>query len=208
MASVNLNDLLKTPSPSLWKVRLAATVIMLLLALGGLLITYTTSVDSYISWYAWLIIGVLFALLSIFLAIYFHKKDPSKIGSGVWHEILHWIAFIVILFVLHVYVHTGMVGRFEGGLFILALLSFSVLISGVYLDATFLLVGIVLTIFSLVMSILTKYLALILVFVVLMAAITIAFFISKRKSAANEEVELNKAQKQKTTESNDDSSEK
>jgi hypothetical protein len=206
MASDNSNNkleleidaLIKTPSENFWKVRVIAMTIMLVLALAGLLITYMTAVDSNISWYTWLIIGVLYAILSIGLAIYVNKNNSSGIASSVWREVLHWVAFIVTLFILHVYVHTGMVGRFEGGLFILAVLSFSVLITGVYLDTTFLLVGVVLAIFSLIMSILTKFMALIVVFVVIIAAATIAFFIFKNKSGNAEETQLNMAKGSKS----------
>jgi hypothetical protein len=191
---LEIDKIIKTPSESFWKIRMFAMAIMLVLAIAGLLITYMTSVDSYVSWYAWLIIGVLYAMLSVGLAIYFKKDQDGSLISGVWREILHWLAFIVTLFILHVYVHTGMVGRFEGGLFILAVLSFSVLITGVYLDASFLLVGVVLAIFSLIMSMLTKYMALIVVFVVLIAAVTIAFFMFQRKSISSEESQLNMAQ--------------
>lgn len=196
---LSLDSVVSNSQISHWKIRLFLTVFMLILAFIGLIITYSVSIESPISWYAWLIIGPIYAILAIVLAIYF-RKNKNDLAFGVWHEIIHWIAFIVALFVLHVYVHTGLVGKFEGGLFILDILAFSVLISGIYLDATFLVVGIVLTIFALLVSILTKYLAIILIVVVILIAATITFFMIRRKAETTEDLALRRQAEKKAKE--------
>lgn len=179
----------KAMRPSYWRSRLLVAALMLLLTFIGLIITYIESANSIVSWYYWLAMGPIFAIIAIAYSFYLRKKKVDRI-TEVWHEVLHWVGMLIALFLIHVYVHTGIVGRFEGGLIIIALLSFSVFISGVYLESTFMIVGIILAVFALILSLVAKYLGMAIIALgLLMLGSGLFFLLSQRASREEANIE-------------------
>jgi hypothetical protein len=56
------------------------------------------------------------------------------------------------------YVHIGTISRFVAGLFDLTLISLAVFLAGIYIESTFILTGIILGIFAVIMAYFIQYL--------------------------------------------------
>ena len=159
---------------SYWPVRLGVAVIMLLLAFIGLVFTYAEPLTSVVSWYYWLAMPPIFAILCIGFSWYLRSKDIT-LATSLWQDILLWIGMIIALFVLHSAVHAGFIGRVEAGVFILDMIAFATFCAGIILDPCFLMVGVTLFVFALVMIVFEKYLSIIVFAVIIVALITLYF---------------------------------
>ena len=174
-----------------WKSRLAIALIMLALTFIGVVIVWVEPLDAKSSWHYWIIIAITFASMNIGYGIYLRQKDLSHEGRNIWQDIVIWIGVMLSFYVLHVIIHAGIIGRLEGGIVIINTLALGVYASGVIMDPIFVLVGITMFIFAIAMAILTKYMAVIVVAIGIVASIS-AIYLARHKVARKKSVEQNK----------------
>lgn len=164
-----------------WKVRLGISVLLLILSLLGMIIT---DFKPNVSLAYWNIMIPVFALLCLWLSwIDYHDKKRFT-GITLWHEFLHWVATLVTVYMVATFVHAGIVSNITAGLFVIMLLALSTFLAGIYIDSTFLLIGIALGIFAVVAVLFFKYLLIVIV-PVCIAVILLLIYIywGKRKAA-------------------------
>lgn len=160
-----------------WKARLIVGLIMLILAFVGLVLTDMAKGAAWT--YLW-VISLIFAALCLGLSWYLRRQN-HKIGWGtVWHEVFHWFGMMVAIFLVSRFVSIGIVGRFEASLMLMTLLAFSTFVAGLYTDFTFVVIGVVLGLFTFSTAYLEAYLYTIMLPIVILAALTL-FFVLRYK---------------------------
>ncbi|MBY0530173.1 MAG: hypothetical protein K2P51_08335 [Rhabdochlamydiaceae bacterium] len=128
-----------------WKLRLSIALLMLILAFVGVIVT-----DIYQdgAWRYWQIISIVYAVLSLTLSFYLKKMGWSKAIWTLWHELFHWIGLMLAIFIISYFVKTGIMGRFQSGLVVLTLLAFATYLAGIYIEATYIPIGVLLGFFA------------------------------------------------------------
>ncbi len=164
-----------------WKPRLIVGLLMLVLAFVGLVLTYAIPIAESYAWEYWIAMGPTFAVLALALSWYLRHTSLKEKAFSLWHEILHWAALIATVFLIHFYVNAGIIGKVPASLVVLVLLSFSTFLTGVYLDTTFSIIGIVLGLLALLMGWLTQYLAIVLIVVGIVAVLALLVFLHRQR---------------------------
>lgn len=117
----------------------------MVLAFIGLIVT---SVWSQQGLYYWLCLTPILALSCIWLSWYLRRKNHHFSTITLWHEILHWAGMIAAVWLVWHFVKMGVLGRFEAGLVIVVILALTTFIAGVYIDTSYIIVGVALGLFS------------------------------------------------------------
>lgn len=112
--------------------------LMILLSFIGLIIA---DLKNQGAWSYWRIVGPFFALMCIWLSLYLRRKGHSVSLGTIWHELFHWIALVGAVFLITSFISMGVMGRFQGALVILVLLSLTTFIAGIYIESSYLIVG-------------------------------------------------------------------
>ncbi len=124
-----------------WRVRFIVGFLMLVIAFVGMVFT---NISSQGGWLYWRTMTPVYALLCIGLSLYLRHMKFSEAVATIWHEILHWFSLLVTVFLLSKLVDMGFVNHLQAGVQVLLLLTLATLLAGVYIEATFLVVGILL----------------------------------------------------------------
>ncbi len=164
-----------------WRARIIIGIIMLALAFIGLVIN---DLEHHGDWTYWRVMAPLYAVLSIWLTYYLRKSDddPKLSLNNIWRQIVHWIVLFVAIFIITLFVNSGLVGRLEGGLVVLVLISMVTFNVGLYFDSTLMLIGFVLGLFSVAAGLIEAYLSIILAPVIIVGVV-ILFIMMKRGKA-------------------------
>lgn len=165
------------PAHHPWRVRLFVGLFMCLLAVIGMIIT---DIKQNGAWNYWRIISVLFALLSMGLSFYLRHHQWKDSVITIWHEIFHWMGLILAVFLVSVIVQLGIMGRFEASLQVLILLSFATYLAGVYIEKTFLFIGVLLGLFALGLSFVSIYLYSMVIPLAILVVIALILFVRKK----------------------------
>jgi hypothetical protein len=161
-----------------WKIRLGVSVTLLVLSFIGMIIT--DFIPEFALTY-WSIMIPVFALLCLWMSwIDYHDKRKFE-GITLWHELLHWIATLVAVYMVAVFVRAGFMSNVIAGLFVLMLLALSIFIAGIYIDFTFILIGILLGLFAVATVLFFKYLFIITIPLSVAVLITLFYFYWRRK---------------------------
>jgi len=147
-----------------WQAKFGVAIIMLALAFLGMV---STDVHSTGGWDYWRWVVPIYAVLALWLSWYVKRKTKTVSPITLWHELLHWIGLILAVFLVSCFVTLGSVSRFNAGLFDLTLLSFGIFLAGVYIETTFIFIGIVLGVFAFLAAFVAQYLYAFLIPVVL-----------------------------------------
>ncbi len=137
-----------------WIARLTVGTIMLLLAFVGVIIT---DIKYLGGWNYWKWIVPINAFLALWLSWYERKNKETLSPITLWHELLHWIGLLASILLLEVYVKTGLLSRSLAGLIALTMLSLTVFTIGIYVEWSFLLIGLTLGFFALIVAIAIKF---------------------------------------------------
>ncbi len=137
-----------------WMARLSVSIIMLLLGFIGMVISY---IHRDGSWFYWKWAIPIYALLALWLSWYIREKSKTLSPITLWHELLHWIGLVAAVFLVSFFIRQGIMSRFVAGLFNLTLLSLALFMAGIYIETTFLVVGVVLGVFALLASFVVEY---------------------------------------------------
>lgn len=164
-----------------WKARLIVALLMLLLAFLGMVVTDVRSTGG---WDYWKKIVPVYAVLALWLSWYVKRKTQTISPIMLWHELLHWFGLIAAVYLISYYVHLGIMSRFIAGLFQLTLLSLGVFLAGIYIEATFLFIGIMLGLFALLAAVVVEYLyAFIIPLLILSAGLIVLIVLIARKKS-------------------------
>lgn len=157
-----------------WIARLGVGLFMLILAFIGLIIT---DVRSKGGWNYWRWIVPIYAIVALWLSWYLRRRKHSLSPVTLWHELLHWIGLIVAVFLISFFVSEGLIGRFQAALAMLTLIALGVFLAGIYIETTFLFVGIFLGVFSLAIALIYEYLYAIAIPILLLTGVVMGWIL-------------------------------
>lgn len=160
-----------------WSARFIIGIIILLLAFIGLILTNMKAASA---WRFWQIITVIIALLALGLSLYHRhvKKIPTSVL--IWHEILHWLGLMGSVYIISIYVDIGIISSFIGALGVLALLAQAIFLAGIYIEPTFLLIGVALGLFAISIAWMESHIFLIIIPILIIAVLATAYFARRR----------------------------
>jgi MFS family permease len=165
------------PAHHPWRVRFIVGISMFVLVFIGMIFT---DVKKDEAWVFWRIISVIFALLSLGMSFYLrHHKWKDSVVT-IWHELLHWLGLILSVFIVSIIVELGIMGRFEASLQVLILLSLATYLAGVYIEPTFLFIGVLLGLFAIGLTMASLYMFTIMIPVAAIAFFAFMYFIRKK----------------------------
>jgi len=121
---------------------------MLVLAFLGVVATDMTS-DGWEYW-KWMI--PVFALMTLWLSWYERRKQEAIRPITLWRELLHWVGLFGAIVLVETYVQVGLLSRFLASLVALTMLSLTVFTIGIYVEWFFIVIGIVLGFFALIIA--------------------------------------------------------
>ena len=75
----------------------------------------------------------------------------------------------------------GIIGRFEAGLFVLTMVSFNLFILGIYIEMTFLFIGLILALISMGAGVFAEYLYTIIIPLSILLIVLFFFYLKKAK---------------------------
>jgi cation transport ATPase len=162
-----------------WKMRLLVSLVMLILSFIGLIVS---DVRRNGAWNYWRVMVPIYALLSIFLTWYLRHKKQKLSSTTIWHELVQWIGLGLAVYLTSVFVNIGLMGRFEAGLVVLTLLALTLFISGIYVEPTFILMGLLLGLFAAAAALLVAYLYTIMLPLTIVAALVLIWIVRRKKS--------------------------
>jgi len=160
-----------------WKMRLLIGIIMLGLAFVGLI---ASDLRQNGAWNYWRIMVPIYALLCLFLSWYLRKRKHAVSPVTVWHELVQWAGLALSVYLVSIFVKIGLLGRFEAGLVVLTLLSLTIFIAGIYVETTFILIGVLLGLFAAGAALLAAYLYTVMLPLTLVVAVLLVWA-SRRK---------------------------
>ena len=163
-----------------WEAKIAVAILMLALAFLGMI---TTDIHSTGGWDYWRWVVPVYALLALWLSWYVKRKTQVLSPITLWHELFHWAGVILAVFLVTCFVNLGSLSRFNAGLFDLTLLALGIFLAGVYIESTFILIGLILGLFAYMAAFVAQYLYafLIPIFVAGVAIIALTIWLSHRK---------------------------
>ena len=138
-----------------WRARFIVGFLMLAIAFLGMIFTNITSQGG---WIYWRTMTPIYALLSIGLSLYLRKMKFSDTVTNVWHEIWHWFGLLLAVFLLSKLVDMGFINQLQAGIQVLLLLALATFLAGVYIESTFIVVGILLGLMIWMVGLLNLYL--------------------------------------------------
>lgn len=156
-----------------WRARLLVCIIMLFLAVVciGLVDLHSAGY-----WFYSKVLSVSYAVLSIGLFWYLNRGNQAFNKTTIWHQLLHWAGLLVALYLVGLFVKSGVMNSLSAGIVTLTLLALTIYLIGVYSDITFIFIGITLATLAYCLTYVQAYLAVIMIPVILLSA-TIIFFI-------------------------------
>lgn len=164
-----------------WKVRLVINIVILALSFIGILIS---SINPSGSWLYWRIIVNAFALLCLWLTWYM-RRNLELAGSGFWRMFFHWVGTLVAIYILAALVDIGVVGNLAAGMLGMVIVGLSFFIAGIYVDLAYLMIGIVLAIFSVATAFIETFLPIIMLPVLVVVILVIWFIVMRTRARLN-----------------------
>jgi len=171
-------DTAKKLSLKRWKARLFICLAMLALAFVGLLVM-DMHPKSY--WFYSRIMATVYAMMSLWLFWYLHRGEHKIHTSTIWHQMLHWLGLLLAIYIISIFVDTGVIGSAQAGLVTLVLLALTIFLAGVYTDTAFMLIGITLAIFAAGAAMIQAYLSALMIPIILVAALVIYIMLHREK---------------------------
>ncbi len=142
------------PKDRSWRWRLLTCIAMFVLASVGVVLTV---LKQEMSWNYWRLLSCLFALISLALSFYLKKSKETRSLVTIWHEIFHWIGLVFSVGLLSNMVRIGILSPFAASIQALVLLSLATFLAGVYIEKTFLFIGVLMGLFALLLSYISVY---------------------------------------------------
>ncbi|KTD67836.1 transmembrane protein [Legionella steelei] len=161
-----------------WTARFAVGIIILLLTFIGLILT---NIKAASAWRFWQITTVIIALLALGLSFYLKhlQKTPSQVL--LWHELLHWLGLIGSVYITSMYVRIGIISPFIGTLGVLTLLAQAIFLAGIYIESTFLFIGVALGLFAISVAWMETHIFLLAIPILIIAIVAIVYFARRKQ---------------------------
>ena len=137
-----------------WWARLTVSIVMLILAFIGVIVTDVISTGG---WNYWKWIVPVYAILALWLSWYERRKKETVSPVTIWHELLHWVALFGAVIIFEVYVQMGFLSRFLASIIALTTLALTVFTLGIYIEWSFMVIGIALALFALIVALFIKF---------------------------------------------------
>ena len=157
-----------------WKARLGCGIAMLILAFIGMI---TTDINAKGSWVYWKWIVPVYAFIALGLSWYIRRSKETYSPITLVHEILHWAAVIGAVFMISYYANIGTLSRYVEGLMDVTILALGIFLAGIYIESTFLFIGLVLGCFAILSTVFVEYLYAYMIPVLLGVALIISIMI-------------------------------
>ncbi|QVL56278.1 MAG: hypothetical protein KFB95_03515 [Simkaniaceae bacterium] len=162
-----------------WKMRLMVAIIMLGLSFVGLIISDLWTNGAWDYW-RWMV--PIFAVLCLFLSWYLRHKQRVMSTTTIWHELVQWFGLALAVYLVSIFVSIGLMGRFEAGLIVLTLLALNTFITGIYVEPTFFVIGILLGLFAAAAAVLAEYLYSVMLPITIGVAVLLIWVARKRRT--------------------------
>jgi hypothetical protein len=166
---------------SRWKVRITIDIIMLVLAFVGLFISDTHPKGN---WLYWRIVAPIFAVLCIWLGWYM-RRNLKLVRRHIMHDILLWIGLLVAFYLVSLLVDRGIMGSLEAGFVALILLSLTTYIAGIFIESTFMLIGLSMAVFVVAAVFFETQLSLIMLPVFILALVVLLILVRRGRGQAS-----------------------
>jgi hypothetical protein len=153
---------------------MCVAAIMLMLAFVGMMITHVKTSEGWDYW-RWTV-GI-YALLALWLSWYMKRQTKAIAPFTIVHELIHWAGVIGAVFLVATYVHMGIISRYAAGLFDLTLLSLGIFLAGIYIERTFIFIGIVLGLLGIFTAFINQYIYIVMIPLIFIAALVIGITI-------------------------------
>lgn len=101
-------------------------------------------------------------------------------ASTIWHELVQWLGLALAVYLVNVFVNVGLIGRFEAGLIVLTMLALNTFITGIYVESTFFVIGILLGLFAASAALLAAYIYTIMLPLTIGVAVLLIWLARKR----------------------------
>lgn len=137
------------------RLRIYVVLFMLLLGFVGVVVTDFAKNGA---WNYWRFISVVYALISLALSWHLRRKGWRNTAVTLWHEVAHWAGLVGAIFICSYFVRIGLVGRFEASLLALLLLALATFLAGIYIEPSFVILGITLGAFAAGIAFVDEYL--------------------------------------------------
>lgn len=164
-----------------WKVRIFVNLFILLLAFIALILV---NFHAKSSWAYMRFMAIADAVISLFLFWYLNRGKHIVNRTTIWHQLLHWVGILASVYMVAIFVHSGIIGSNQAGIIVLTMLALGIFLAGVYTEPTFLLIGITLGIFAIGAAYIESYLSVFMLPVLLVSgAIIFAFYLHSKHKA-------------------------
>lgn len=160
-----------------WKMRLFIAIIMLGLSFIGLVVS---DIRANGAWDYWRAMVPVFAVLCLFLSWYLRTRQKIMMATTIWHELVQWFGLALGAYLINVLVNVGLIGRFEAGLVVLTMLALNTFITGIYVESTFFVIGILLGLFAAAAALLAAYIYTIMLPLTIGVAVLLIWLARKR----------------------------
>jgi hypothetical protein len=160
-----------------WKMRLLVALIMLGLSFIGLIVS---DIKQNGAWNYWRVMVPIYAVLCLFLSWYLRRQKKIMSATTVWHELVQWVGLALSVYLVSIFVKIGLIGRFEAGLVVLTLLALTIFIAGIYVEATFFLVGLLMGIFAAAAALMAAYVYTVMLPLTIIVAVLLVWVARKR----------------------------
>ncbi len=164
-------------------VRLITSLIMLALALVSLVIL---RIHPTTYWIFTMIMAAVDAILCVWMVAYLKHRLKIDLPTNIWQQILHWIGFLAVVYLIAILHSHGAIDKTNAGLFTLVLLALCLYLAGIYVDITFLLVGITLALMAAGIVLIKAHLLLVMLPVTVIIALLIYVVIRQGRTKAIE----------------------
>jgi hypothetical protein len=174
----NNDELIHVNLTRRWKARLIVSLAMLAFAFIGVVLM---SLHARTYWIYSRFMALAYAIMSIWLFWYLNRGEHKVTANSLWHQILHWVGLIIAIYLVSLFVSSGLIGSLQAGLVTLTLLALTVYLSGVYYNPTFMLIGLTLGIIAAAAALIEAYLAFLMIPIILIVAVVIYFITHRQK---------------------------
>ncbi len=164
-----------------WKVRLVVVLTILVLSFIGIVIA---AFNPSGSWLYWRYVVHLMAILSLWLTWYM-RRNLQQGGVGFWRVFLHWLGALITIYILAALVDIGVVGNLAAGMLGMELVGLSFYLAGLYIDMSYVFIGIILALFALADAFFSTYLPVLMLPLVVIVALIVWYVVLRTRPKLN-----------------------
>ena len=166
------------------KTRLLVALILMAVAFWGVMLN---EIASETAWRYWKVASLFFAAVCLGLNTFLRTKENVPFFSSFFHDILHWLGFLLAVFLLSLMVDLGIIGSYVSSLVLLLLLGLCCYLAGIYQDITFVFIGIAFSCIAALLCFATMYLYPLVILICVLGVALLALFLHKKRKEKEKE---------------------